>query len=302
LLKGEALDERLRRESRLPVDECLRIGRETAEALAEAHDRNLIHRDIKPANIWLESPRGWVKLLDFGLAHAADDVHLTQTGAVLGTPAYMSPEQARGETVDLRSDLYSLGAVLYRLTTGELPVRGASTMALLMALATGTPRPPRDLNPELPPALNDLITRLLAKKPEERYVSAQAVADVICEIETKRTTPQPQVAGAKSGAGGIRRRWPWVAALAAAFFLAAIVVIVRDKEGNEIARITAPDGSTVSMNGGKVVPGVPADKAGGDPGNAPATRKVADIPPPVEIVEPPPLEAWLKGRTILTVA
>jgi serine/threonine protein kinase len=136
LLKGEALDDRLRRQPRLPLDECLRIGRETAEALAEAHGRNLTHRDIKPGNIWLEGTSGWVKLVDFGLAHAAEDVHLTQTGAILGTPAYMSPEQARGEAVDGRSDLYSLGAVLYKLTTGDVPLRGANTMSTCWSRGT----------------------------------------------------------------------------------------------------------------------------------------------------------------------
>jgi predicted Zn finger-like uncharacterized protein len=108
-LKGEPLDSRLKREEKLPIPEVLRIGREVAEALAAAHATGLIHRDIKPGNIWLEAPRTRVKILDFGLARAAQqDAGLTQQGAIVGTPAYMAPEQARGEKIDARCDLFSL--------------------------------------------------------------------------------------------------------------------------------------------------------------------------------------------------
>ena len=271
LLKGESLDERLRRQREdglprpssthgdglgrpssvsgtLPLEEVLRIGRETAEALAEAHQRNLIHRDIKPANIWLEGASGWVKLVDFGLAHAAEDVHLTQTGMILGTPAYMSPEQARGDAVDGRTDLYSLGVVLYRLTTGDVPFRGTSTMALLMALATETPRPPRELNPEMPSALDDLIIRLLAKKPDDRFESAAAVVAAIRTIEQESLSSKVESPKSDNGVERRRPRWPLVlAAAAAALILAAIVIIVRDKDGNELARVTVDGGASAEV-------------------------------------------------------
>ncbi|HET6879681.1 MAG TPA: protein kinase [Pirellulales bacterium] len=277
LLKGESLDDRLRREGNkedgppgpsstksdglgrpssmkgaLPLAECLRIGRETAEALAEAHGRNLIHRDIKPGNIWLEGASGWVKLVDFGLAHAAEDVHLTQTGAILGTPAYMSPEQARGDAVDGRTDLYSLGAVLYKLTTGDVPFRGASTMAVLMALATETPRRPSQINPDIPPALDDLILRLLAKRPNERFASAAEVAEAIRAIEAElvernsfRSDGSSPVTQKRNEFRSTTRRWPLVmAAAAAAFILVATVIIVRDKDGREVARVAVPEGGS----------------------------------------------------------
>ena len=119
LLKGEPLDERLKREEPVPLDDVLRIGREVSEGLAAAHATGLIHRDIKPANIWLEAPRSRVKILDFGLARAAaQESGLTQQGAIIGTPAYMAPEQGRGGAVDARCDLFSLGVVLYRMCTG----------------------------------------------------------------------------------------------------------------------------------------------------------------------------------------
>jgi Leucine-rich repeat (LRR) protein len=162
----------------------LRIGRETALGLAAAHDLGLIHRDIKPANLWLEAPKGRVKLLDFGLARAEDDDgHLTTTGDVIGTPAYMSPEQARGDKVDHRSDLFSLGIMLYRLATGKMPFRGNSAMAILTSLAVETPPPVRSLKPELPEALESLISGLLVKDPAGRIQSAMDVVVAIRSIE-----------------------------------------------------------------------------------------------------------------------
>jgi formylglycine-generating enzyme required for sulfatase activity/tRNA A-37 threonylcarbamoyl transferase component Bud32/DNA-directed RNA polymerase subunit RPC12/RpoP len=191
LLKGESLEARLQREVKSSVSEAIRLGRQMAEGLAAAHKMGLIHRDIKPGNIWLEAhdgpreTRDWVKILDFGLARAVagDDVHLTKTGAILGTPAYMAPEQARAEPVDPRCDLFSLGAVLYRMLTGKLPFKGKDTMSLLMSLATDTPQPVRELNPDVPPSLADLVTQLLAKAVGERPRSARAMADALATIE-----------------------------------------------------------------------------------------------------------------------
>ncbi len=168
-LKGEPLDERLKRDSVLPVAEVVRIGREAAEGLAAAHAVGLIHRDIKPANLWLEAPKGRVKILDFGLARAAaDNSQLTQQGAIIGTPAYMAPEQGAGATVDQRCDLFSLGCVLYRLCTGQMPFNGKDTVSTLVSVATDTPQAPAEIQPEVPAELSDLVMELLAKKPEDR--------------------------------------------------------------------------------------------------------------------------------------
>jgi serine/threonine protein kinase len=191
LLRGETLAERLKREPILSLGEVLQIGRQTAQGLAAAHQRGLIHRDIKPANIWLEqldaAGRFSVKILDFGLARPADwraDKPLTQLGFVLGTPGYMSPEQAAGEKIDCRSDLFSLGVLLYRMCTGEQPFAGATSVAVLSALALLQPCLPRDINPDIPEALQSLILRLLAKDPTERTPDGATVVEEVQRIES----------------------------------------------------------------------------------------------------------------------
>jgi serine/threonine protein kinase len=152
--------------------------------LAAAHARNLIHRDIKPSNIWLEAGRDRVKILDFGLARARGaDARVTQTGAVMGTPAYMSPEQARGQPVGPRSDLFSLGCVLYRLCTGAAPFGREDTLATLSALALEEPPSVKELNRDVPPGLSKLIDRLLEKDPPDRPASAGEVVDALRQIE-----------------------------------------------------------------------------------------------------------------------
>jgi serine/threonine protein kinase len=177
LLQGETLDERLKRDKQLLVHEVLRIGREIAAGLDAAHEHGLTHRDIKPANIFLEAGCQRVKIVDFGLARGvSDDLHLTRTGTIVGTPAYMSPEQARGQRVDHRSDLFSLGCVLYRMCTGRAPFKADDTMGLLIALAEDQPPPIKAFNPDVPDKLVGLIGQLLAKRPEARPQSARTVA------------------------------------------------------------------------------------------------------------------------------
>jgi Leucine-rich repeat (LRR) protein len=200
LLAGESLEARLRRAGPLPAAEALRLGRQLARGLAHAHGRGVMHRDVKPANVWLEELAdepgagggpGWrARLLDFGLARAAGDVSLTATGAVLGTPAYMAPEQAEGQPTGPRSDLYSLGAVLYQACTGQPPFTGENALAILTALAIEEPRPVRELSPSVPAALADLVMELLAKDPAARPTSARAVADRLAAIE-RRPAAQP---------------------------------------------------------------------------------------------------------------
>jgi len=196
-LQGTPLDRFLAGTPNLTVPQVVRIGREAARGLAAAHAQGLVHRDIKPANLWLEAPHGRVKLLDFGLAREEhEDDNPTQTGDVLGTPAYMSPEQARGDHLDARSDLFSLGALLYRVATGRLPFAGPTQMAILTALATADPPPVRSLNPDIPAALAALIHRLLAKDPAARPGSADEVLVALAGAETLAVPARGAAAGA----------------------------------------------------------------------------------------------------------
>jgi WD40 repeat protein len=178
-ISGVSLQQRLDRTGPLEVKEVLRIGLQTAAGLAAAHAQGLVHRDIKPANILLENGVERVKITDFGLARAVDDASLTQSGTVAGTPQYMAPEQARGEAVDHRADLFSLGSVLYALCTGRAPFRASGTMAVLKRVCEDTPRPIQEINPEVPNWLAAIITRLHAKEPAERLQSAAEVAELL---------------------------------------------------------------------------------------------------------------------------
>ena len=173
----------------------------------------LIHRDIKPGNILLEDGVEHVKITDFGLARAADDASLTQSGFIAGTPMYMAPEQAQGETIDQRADLFSLGSVLYTMCSGRPPFRAANTIAVLKRVAEDTPRPIREIIPEVPEWLCELIARLHAKNPADRITSAQEVADLLArrlaELQGPGTRPRgpgcPE-AGGGGGEGSRRRR------------------------------------------------------------------------------------------------
>ena len=192
-LSGHPLDEYLRRKGRLTVPQALRVGAEAASGLAAAHALGLVHRDIKPANLWLEAPNGRVKILDFGLARPVDANtfagDLTRTGQVVGTPAYMSPEQARGEAVDHRSDLFSLGVLLYQLCTGARPFDRGSLMANMIALGTEHPTPVRALNADVPEALERVIHHLLEKEPAARPQSGSEVAAALRALERGAGAP-----------------------------------------------------------------------------------------------------------------
>ena len=195
LVAGESLAQRLKTQGTLELKEVLRIGMQAAAGLAAAHDQGLVHRDVKPANILLEMGVERAVLTDFGLARAADDVSMTRWGIIAGTPQYMSPEQAKGEPLDGRSDLFSLGCVLYEMATGVSPFHTDSAMATMRRLVNDSPQAMASLNPELPPWFIAIVDRLLEKDPARRFGSAKEVSVLLegclAHIQQPASVPLP---------------------------------------------------------------------------------------------------------------
>jgi len=195
-IDGVSLDERIKRSGPLQLKEILRIGMQAASGLAAAHAQGLVHRDIKPSNILLENGVERVKITDFGLARAADDIHFTQTGVIAGTPEYMSPEQARGEPTDHRSDLFSLGCVMYAMCTGRSPFRAETVLGVIHRVCDDTPRPIRQVNAEIPEWLAEIVDRLLQKEPDKRFQLAAEVADLLgrdlAHLQQPSLAPKPR--------------------------------------------------------------------------------------------------------------
>ncbi len=216
LLEGESLADRLKRVGRLDPPELQRLAVHTSRGLTAAHSRGLIHRDIKPGNLWIEptSQGERVKILDFGLARPAGESGetLTESGFVPGTPAYMSPEQVRDEPLDARSDLFSLGAVLYEAATGIRAFPGSGSFVVCRNVVDLTPFRPHEIAPSVPVAMSNQIMRLLAKRPDERPASATEVAE---RFTGQTSTVPPPVAERTS-----RRVW-----IAASVLLAGLVAV-----------------------------------------------------------------------------
>jgi formylglycine-generating enzyme required for sulfatase activity len=207
-IPGETLEQRIDRTGPMDVSEVLAIGCQIALGLAAAHEKELVHRDVKPGNVLIEAgPYPRVKLTDFGLARTVDDASVSQSGTVVGTPLYMSPEQARGESIDHRSDLFSLGSVLYTMCTGHPPFRANTSFGVIKRVIEDVPRPIPEVIPEVPEALCAVIVKLHAKDPAERFQSARAVADQLAALAqgspvpaapTPVPTPVPRAAPASA--------------------------------------------------------------------------------------------------------
>jgi serine/threonine protein kinase/tetratricopeptide (TPR) repeat protein len=177
---GEDLASLIKREGKLPVTQIVSVFRQTCQALAEAHAQGVVHRDLKPQNIMLDKA-GNVFLTDFGLARSVEASGMTQTGAVLGTPFYMSPEQVRGETADHRSDIYSLGIILYEMATGKVPYSTGSAYQVMVQRLQRAPQPVSELNPDFPAYLRKILERCMATDLEARY---QSVGDILADLES----------------------------------------------------------------------------------------------------------------------
>jgi hypothetical protein len=256
---GQSLQQRLDRSGPLGLEAILRIGMQTAAGLAAAHAQGLVHRDVKPANIMLENGVERVRLTDFGLARAVDDASVTRPGDVAGTPQYMAPEQARGEAVDQRADLFALGSTLYAMCTGHAPYRGRSCVAVLRQVCDTEPAPVRASRPELPPWLEGIIHKLHAKDPAQRFQSAAEVAVLLegCLAHVQQPDSRPLPPPAEELGRPFQtprrpgtRRGSWrAAAVAAAGILgaAALFLLPRPAAHPEAtdrrARAAAPAGS-----------------------------------------------------------
>ena len=191
MLQGKPLNQLIKEKYRFTIDEVFRLADEVAAGLSAAHQRKIIHRDIKPANIWIESSSGRAKILDFGLAIAGGDFdRFTHRGSVLGSPAYLSPEQSRGESLDDRSDLYSLGIVLYQVCAGVPPLLCKKIPDQLIANICGQPEPLAKLQPDLPEPLCELVHQLLEKEPRNRPNSAIALQERIRDTKNQCNTLQ----------------------------------------------------------------------------------------------------------------
>ena len=273
-VSGLSLQDKLDQQGPLELREVLRIGTQIAAGLAAAHANGVIHRDIKPANILLENGIERVRITDFGLARAVDDVTMTRLGEVAGTPQYMSPEQAQGQQVDVRSDLFSFGSVLYAMCTGRPPFRAETTIEAIRRVCDDTPRPIREINAEVPEWLTEIIDRLLAKRPEERFQTAQEVGQLLgqhlAHVQNPDSAPPPAMPRSpikESGPrvrGRVQARW----AAAALIFLAVLsalgvteatgvthlagtVIKIVTNKGTLIIEVDDP-GVQVSLNGEKL--------------------------------------------------
>ncbi|HEV8072018.1 MAG TPA: protein kinase [Planctomycetaceae bacterium] len=287
LLHGETLEDHLARTGRLNVPEIIRIGREIAEGLAAAHAGGLLHRDIKPANIWLEGPEssnpaksasrddghvesvappvesnrlphsepasGRVKILDFGLAKSwSAEPEISHAGMMIGTPRYMAPEQVAGDALDPRTDLFSLGCVLYRMATGRAPFGGSDLLSVLRALACEEPPPVRTLNPQVPAALSDLISQLISKSADQRPSSAQEVVHRLQAIADDLAAGRGFVAPAnglmeREPQGHRGRVFTWFAAIALMILLplgylfGAQLIRIATNKGQVVIQIDDPE-------------------------------------------------------------
>jgi serine/threonine protein kinase len=271
LLEGRTLEEITRAEGRVLPDRAVDIAAAVCTALSAAHRQGLIHRDVKPANIMI-APSGSVKVMDFGIARAMDSNTLTQTAMTLGTAAYLSPEQAQGDPVDARSDLYSLGVVLYEMLTGRPPFEADSPLAVAYKHVREDPPPPSRLNDDLTPALEAVVLRAMAKDPAARYQTAE---DLRRDLERTHTAgtgaptepiPAPRTEVLPRLAPPLRhrrRRW-WPAVLALGVMALAIVLVLALVFTGRLAEqpAPAPTASTPAASSPSPSPTSPPEEPG----------------------------------------
>lgn len=278
VVEGQSVDARVRSSGPVQVIEAVRIAAQVAEGLAAAHEQGLVHRDIKPANVLLENGVERVQITDFGLARAIDDASMTRSGVIAGTPQYMSPEQAHGDSIDHRSDLFSLGSLIYFMLTGHSPFRAETTMGVLNRIGNEQPRSLRSINAEIPEWFESVVMKLLAKSPDERFQSASEVAELLegclAHAQNPTATPLPEIVERLfpivNRSQSVRDQpanlwgqwfynWPPIgkfiatAAFAAALVFAAVLIVLELDKGTLTIESEADDIPIRIMQGGEVV-------------------------------------------------
>ena len=278
---GMSLQKRIQDQAPLELKEILRISLQTARGLAAAHAQGLVHRDVKPSNILLDGTVERALLTDFGLARAVDDASLTRSGTITGTPQFMAPEQARGESVDQRSDLFSLGAVIYAMCTGHPPFRAETSYGVLRRITDDEPRPIREINPEIPEWLCGIVARLMAKQPAERFASANEVAELLekclAHVQQPDRVPLPdQVLPRRTG----KATWltaPRMKRLA----IAAAICVMALTGGFALVNNGWDNPSRSTVEGGGHVS--PKSQSGGQP--ADSSEAIEPLPPSVNDID-----------------
>jgi TolB-like protein/Tfp pilus assembly protein PilF/tRNA A-37 threonylcarbamoyl transferase component Bud32 len=224
-VSGEDLGSFLRRARRLDTGTAVSIARQVCEGLSEAHRQGVVHRDLKPGNIMIDG-EGNAKIMDFGIARSLKGKGITGTGAMIGTPEYMSPEQAEGKEADQRSDIYALGVILYKMVTGQVPFEGETPLSVALKQKTEIPKDPRELNAQLPEGLSRLILRCLEKDKEKRFQSAAAVSTELENIEDSIITAEKTVPTGKARLSGEKARRFRLKRFLVPLFMAVALVIV----------------------------------------------------------------------------
>lgn len=268
VIEGKSLQQRVESDGPLSAIESVRIALQIAEGLAAAHAQGLVHRDIKPANILLKNGIERVQITDFGLARAIDDASMTRSGVIAGTPQYMSPEQAHGDSIDHRSDLFSLGSVMYCMLTGRSPFRAETTMGVLNRIGNDEPRSLQAVNPDIPLWMESIVMKLLSKSPEDRFGTAQETADLLegCLAHMQQPTAVPLPESVSTSPERYRTPpiWKWFASAAAAasLIVLSILIVVELNKGKLTIQCEADDVPIRIVRGEEIVEQLTVSKLG----------------------------------------
>lgn len=251
MIEGRNLKEIIKEKGKIPVNEAVEIAKQICEALEHAHQQQIIHRDIKPHNIILTAD-GKAKVTDFGIARAVSTATVTHTGSIMGSVHYFSPEQAKGEIADEKSDIYALGVVFYEMMTGKLPFEGDSPISVAMKKINGDPLPPREINPLIPETMEQVIKRAMARNPHKRYETVtQLKQDIISsqlynkleypenDFEDTITIPNLRKKDGKSNQGASLRMWTWI--IIGLIIIGFILGMFISAKVMSIGEVTVPD-------------------------------------------------------------